>query len=98
MQVEQHACDGRPRRQLEQIDILRHGPVAAVHAAWDGECSACHVPFTPMSSENWMNAIGRDPHASEESLADHRTRARLCVATLLPFHDRKPDWDGFVAG
>ncbi len=33
---------------------------------------------------------------SEESLVDHTTKARLCVAALLPFADRKPDWDGFV--
>lgn len=32
----------------------------------------------------------------EESLADHSTRARLCVATLLPFHNAKPDWEGFA--
>lgn len=32
----------------------------------------------------------------EESLVDHHTKARLCVATLLPFHHQKPDWDGFV--
>ncbi|MCU0720570.1 MAG: hypothetical protein MUC83_12750 [Pirellula sp.] len=32
---------------------------------------------------------------SEESLVDHHTRARLCSAVLLPFHDGKPDWHGF---
>jgi dihydrodipicolinate synthase/N-acetylneuraminate lyase len=32
---------------------------------------------------------------SEESLIDHQTRARLCAAVLLPFHDGKPDWSGF---
>ena len=32
---------------------------------------------------------------SEESLVDHKREARLCVATLLPFIDGKPDWDGF---
>jgi dihydrodipicolinate synthase/N-acetylneuraminate lyase len=31
----------------------------------------------------------------EEELVDHQTRARLCVATLLPFADGKPDWEGF---
>lgn len=34
-------------------------------------------------------------YTPEESLVDHTTKARLCVATLLPFKDRKPDWDGF---
>ena len=32
---------------------------------------------------------------SEESLVDHNKKARLCVATLLPFLDGKPDWKGF---
>ena len=32
---------------------------------------------------------------SEESLVDHKTSGRLCVATLLPFKDGQPDWAGF---
>jgi hypothetical protein len=32
---------------------------------------------------------------SEESLADHHTKARLCSAVLLPFKDQKPDWQSF---
>jgi len=34
-------------------------------------------------------------HTPEESLVDHATPARLCVATLLPFQNGEPDWDGF---
>ena len=34
---------------------------------------------------------------SEEELVDHSTKARLCAAALLPFRDRQPDWEGFVA-
>lgn len=34
---------------------------------------------------------------SEEELIDHTTKARLCAAALLPFRDRKPDWEGFAA-
>ena len=45
-------------------------------------------PDTPWSETVWA-------HTSEESLADHETPARLCVATLLPFSDGKPDWAGF---
>ena len=41
----------------------------------------------------WTDTIWA--HTSEESLADHQTRARLCIATLLPFADRQPDWQGF---
>src|SRR3954463_15793914 len=32
----------------------------------------------------------------EESLVDHTTRPRLCVAALLPFAQGQPDWAGFV--
>ena len=45
-------------------------------------------PDTPWTDTIWA-------HTSEESLADHHTRARLCVATLLPFAEGKPDWQGF---
>ncbi|SKA86020.1 hypothetical protein SAMN02745166_01236 [Prosthecobacter debontii] len=34
-------------------------------------------------------------YTAEEALVDHTTKARLCVATLLPFKDQKPDWEGF---
>jgi hypothetical protein len=33
---------------------------------------------------------------SEESLAEHTTKARLCAATLLPFNGGLPDWDSFA--
>jgi hypothetical protein len=35
-------------------------------------------------------------YTSEEELVDHTTKARLCVATLLPFKDKQPDWEGFT--
>lgn len=34
---------------------------------------------------------------AEEDLVDHKTKARLCAAALLPFRDRRPDWEGFAA-
>jgi hypothetical protein len=34
---------------------------------------------------------------SEEEMIEHRIKSRLCAAALLPFKDRAPDWDGFVA-
>jgi hypothetical protein len=46
-------------------------------------------PDTPWSATVWA-------HTAEEDLVDHTTKARLCVATLLPFQNGKPDWDGFV--
>ena len=45
-------------------------------------------PDTPWSATKWA-------WTPEESLADHTTPARLCVATLLPFKDGQPDWRGF---
>jgi hypothetical protein len=33
------------------------GPVAAVHAMWDDNCDACHVPFTPLSADHWSAAL-----------------------------------------
>lgn len=34
-------------------------------------------------------------HTPEEALVDRKTPARLCVATLLPFKNGEPDWEGF---
>lgn len=47
--------------------------------------------LTPTTT--WQETVWA--YTPEESLVDHTTKARLCVATLLPFKDRKPDWDGF---
>lgn len=30
------------------------GPVHAAHAAWEDNCAACHVPFSPTSSQNGL--------------------------------------------
>ncbi|MFZ4766793.1 MAG: hypothetical protein ACOYMN_17720 [Roseimicrobium sp.] len=46
-------------------------------------------PETPWRDTVWA-------WTSEEELVDHTAKARVCVATLLPFRDRQPDWDGFV--
>ncbi len=46
------------------------------------------TPETPWNDTVWA-------HTTEDSLTDHTTPARLCVATLLPFREGKPDWDGF---
>ncbi|MBB5036032.1 hypothetical protein [Prosthecobacter dejongeii] len=46
------------------------------------------TPTTPWQDTVWA-------YTPEETLVDHTTKARLCVATLLPFKDRQPDWDGF---
>lgn len=45
-------------------------------------------------STTWQETIWA--WTGEEALVDHDSKARLCVATLLPFKDGKPDWEGFV--
>ena len=45
-------------------------------------------PDTTWSETIWA-------HTPEETLADHKSTARLCVATLLPFKNGEPDWEGF---
>lgn len=45
-------------------------------------------PATTWAETKWA-------FTSEESLIDHRSKARICVATLLPFVDGQPDWEGF---
>jgi hypothetical protein len=46
------------------------------------------TPTTSWSATRWA-------WVGEEELVDHQTRSRLCVATLLPFAQGKPDWKGF---
>ena len=48
------------------------------------------TPHTPWLDTTWA-------WTGEESLIDHSTKSRLCAAALLPFRDRKPDWEGFLA-
>lgn len=42
---------------------------------------------------NWSETVWA--WTPEEALVDHTNCARLCVATLLPFKDGAPDWEGF---
>jgi hypothetical protein len=42
------------------------GPVASVHQIWDTQCSACHVPFTPISSHSWAAPFLGDAQASSQ--------------------------------
>jgi hypothetical protein len=46
-----------------------------------------------MGSIIWQETIWA--HTPEETLVNHTRKARLCVATLLPFKDRQPDWASF---
>lgn len=45
-------------------------------------------------STTWQETIWA--YTAEEELVDHTTKARLCVATLLPFKDKQPDWEGLT--
>ena len=45
-------------------------------------------------STTWHETIWA--YTAEEELVDHTTKARLCVATLLPFKDKQPDWEGLT--
>lgn len=45
-------------------------------------------PTTPWNETKWA-------YIGEEELVDHQTKSRLCVAALLPFKDKQPDWAGF---
>jgi len=48
------------------------------------------TPGTPWQDTCWA-------WTAEEDLVDHRTKARLCSAVLLPFRDSRPDWGSFAA-
>jgi hypothetical protein len=52
-------------------------------------------PEALMPSTSWLDT--KWAWTGEEELIDHTNKARLCAAALLPFRDRKPDWEGFVA-
>ncbi len=42
------------------------GPVAAVHATWQNDCLACHVPFTPIR-DHAVRLLGKDSiHATDQ--------------------------------
>ena len=48
------------------------------------------TPTTPWQDTVWA-------WTSEESLVDHKSKARLCSAALLPFKNRQPDWESFAS-
>ncbi len=47
------------------------------------------TPQTPWQQTKWA-------WVGEEEIVDHKTKARLCAAALLPFRDGQPDWAGFA--
>jgi hypothetical protein len=50
------------------------GPVASVHAAWDANCNACHVDFTPMNKDHFLTPVlGKS--ANHEAAADQKCKS-----------------------
>ncbi|MBI3411763.1 MAG: hypothetical protein HY040_25815 [Planctomycetes bacterium] len=43
------------------------GPVAAVHQAWNAQCSACHVPFQAISSHSFVPPLMGDATTSDQT-------------------------------
>ncbi len=61
------------------------GPVAAVHQTWDANCSACHVSFTPISSNSF-----RVPLIMGEA-TDSSAKCQTCHAGPNHFHNQPND-------
>lgn len=56
-----------------------HGPVAAVHAAWEDRCDACHEPFQPVNGNDWLaERFGR--------VSDRGSNARCEACHAGPAH------------
>jgi hypothetical protein len=60
------------------------GPVHAVHAAWENECTVCHVPFHPSGSDN-----GLSPWLGARAETD--TRCQTCHAGPQHHARQKPE-------
>ena len=51
------------------------GPVAAVHAKWESDCSACHVPFAPIKDNTWFSSAATRQAMDAKCEACHRGAA-----------------------
>ncbi len=49
-----------------------HGPVHAVHQAWESQCEVCHVPFSPIKHDNWLVAWSSPNQARARTLGANR--------------------------
>src|SRR6516162_7402023 len=49
--------------------LYARGPVARVHAAWEEDCQACHVPFTPIKR---ATMLGKWCVSSEQCKTCHK--------------------------
>jgi hypothetical protein len=60
------------------VDGPRHlapGPVVAAHARWESDCSACHVPFTPIKKDTWLSTDRTRAVMDAKCEACHRSAA-----------------------
>jgi hypothetical protein len=48
------------------------GPVAAVHAKWESDCNACHVPFSPIKDNTWLSTAATRQAMDGKCEACHR--------------------------
>jgi hypothetical protein len=60
------------------------GPVATVHVAWESNCNACHVPFTPINGQTWASELVDNPHAGNQ-------RCEACHAGPAHHQNMTPD-------
>ena len=53
---------------------LHHSPgdVAAVHAKWENDCNACHVPFSPIKDNTWLSTAATRQAMDGKCEACHR--------------------------
>ncbi|MCE9629381.1 MAG: hypothetical protein K8S94_01495 [Planctomycetia bacterium] len=57
------------------IDVPRHhspGPVATVHAKWENDCNACHVPLSPIKDNTWLTTANTRREMEAKCEACHR--------------------------
>jgi len=48
------------------------GDVAAVHAKWENDCNACHVPFSPIKNNTWLSTATTQQTMDGKCEACHR--------------------------
>lgn len=48
------------------------GPVTTVHAKWENDCNACHVPFQPIKDKTWVSTAATRQAMDRKCEACHR--------------------------
>ncbi|HEV3167292.1 MAG TPA: cytochrome c3 family protein [Isosphaeraceae bacterium] len=87
--------EGWPIRQSARGRLrASRGPVTRVHASWEANCNACHVPFTPIVSEHWSSVlVPGEASVSDQRCTDchagpphHESQASLAGLTCAGCH------------